>query len=168
MSDHATALAELEAEIDQHDEPGDLVMLATTIDHFGRQLAQELQRVIAEPARADPLKPILLAVPAVHVRALLKAAQKLDDAGSPRRAARVLVEALHRAFDADKVSVVAGALGFTLVAFEQRAAADKLELLLALDPVTPRRERRARHLALVDELAEAIEWDTLDDKLGAS
>ena len=168
MEDPAAALAELDAEIDQHDQANDLVMLATTIDHFGRGLAQELQRVMAEPALADPLKPVLLAVPAVHVRALLKAAEKLDDAGSPRRAARVLVEALHRAFDADKTSLVADALGFTLLAFEQRAAADTLQTILAIDPAMPRRERRARHQALVEQLAEAIEWDTLDDELNLS
>jgi len=162
----ATTLAELEAQIDQLDQPTELLMLATSIDQLGRQLAQQLTQLIAEPARAKPLEPILLAVPAVHVRALLRAAEKLDDAGSPRRAARVLLEALHHAFNADKVAQVADALGFTLVAFEQRAAADKLLALASLDPALPRRERRARHLALIDELAEAIEWAALDDELG--
>lgn len=165
MSDPTSTLADLEAQIDQHDDGGDLVILATTIEHFGRQLAQELQLALSDPARAEPLKPILLRVPAVHVRALLRAAEKLDDAGNSRTAARVLVEALHRAFDADRVEQVADALGFVLVAFEQRAASTTLETLLALDPALPRRERRQRHLELVDELADAIDWTALDDEL---
>ena len=164
--DPAAELAELAAQIDQHDQPGDLLLLSTTIDHFGRQLAQELSRVIAAPALADPLKPILLAVPAVHVRALLRTAEKLDDANSPRRGARVLLEALHHAFDANLVEVVVEALGFTLAAFEQRTAADKLQALASIDPNLARRARRGLHLALVEELADAIEWPVLDDELG--
>ena len=165
MSDPTSTLADLEAQIDQHDDGGDLVILATTIEHFGRQLAQELQLALSDPARAEPLKPILLRVPAVHVRALLRAAEKLDDAGNSRTAARVLAEALHSASDADRGEQGADALGFVLVAFEQRAASTTLETLLALDPALPRRERRQRHLELVDELADAIDWTALDDEL---
>lgn len=157
----ATTLADLDAQTDQYDTGADLRIHATAIEHFGRELAQELQRSIADPAKADPLKPVLLAVPAVHVRALLRAAEKVDDEGSPRGAMHLLVEAMHRAFDADRVDEVANALGFVLVAYQQHTAATALNALLAIAPELPRRERRQRHVELVEQLERAIDWGAL-------
>lgn len=161
MTSPATTLADLDAQTDEYDTGSDLRIHATSIEHFGRELAQQLQRVHSEPAEADPLKPILLAVPAIHVRALLRAAEKVDDEGSPRGAMHLLVEALHRAFDADRITQVADALGFMLVAYQQHTAADKLDSLLSLDPALPRRERRQRYLDLVEQLTGAIDWGAL-------
>lgn len=161
MTSPATTLADLDAQTETYDTGSDLRIHATSIEHFGRELAQRLQRVQGDPAEAEPLKPILLAVPAIHVRALLRAAEKIDDEGSPRGAMHLLVEALHRAFDADRVPQVADALGFMLVAYQQRTAAEKLDALLSLDPALPRRERRERHLDLVEQLTDAIDWGAL-------
>ena len=163
-ADPATVLAELETEIGARDQIADLLALATAIGALGRTLALELTRLGADREARAPLELVLLRVPAVHTRALLRTAEKLDDAGSPRRAARVLVEAMRKAIDADLVEVVADALGFTFDAFEQHAATAKLRALLAIEAAT-RRERRQRHLALVDELAAAIDWAALDDEL---
>ncbi len=161
--DPASALAELEKEIETRDQIAELLALATAIDALGRTLAIEITRLAAVPEQATPLKLVLLRVPSVHTRALLRTAEKLDDAGSPRRATRVLLVALRKAIDANLVDVVATALSFTLDA--QRAAIAKLDQLLASDPALDRRERRQRHLALVDELEALIVWDALDDEL---
>lgn len=164
--DHAQALTVLEQQIDALQHPTELLALATKIEDLGRQLALELQRLVTEPARAAPLKPVLLRVPAVHTRVLLRCAEKLDDLGSPRRAARVLLEALRKAFDADMVEVVVDTLGFTLDAFEQRAASARLRMLLEPPAEMSRRERRMRHMGVVDELVALIDWPALDDELG--
>jgi hypothetical protein len=160
---HATRLAELERQIDERDQPDELVALATAIDELGRELALEFTLVAAQPELAAPLRPVLLRLPAVHTRALLRAAEKLDDAGSPRRAARVLIEALRKALDARMVEVVAGALVFTLEAFAQREAAARVRALVTAEPTASRRELRARYLAVVDELPALIDWSALDD-----
>jgi hypothetical protein len=162
---YADELAALEAQIDARVEAADLLALATEIDELGRRLATELAGLLVQPERAAPLKPVLLRLPAVHTRALLRAAEKLDDAGSPRRAARVLIEALRKAFDANLVDPVADALAFVLDAFAQRDAAARLRELTAPSELG-RRELRARHLAIVDELPSLIEWSALDDELG--
>ncbi|MBA2544903.1 MAG: hypothetical protein H0V17_34995 [Deltaproteobacteria bacterium] len=163
----STTLASLEQQIATLDQPADLISLATSIDELGRDLALEIVRLATQPELADPLKPVLLRVPGAYTRALLRAAEKLDDAGSPRRAARVLIEALRKAFDANLVEVVADALGFTLDAFAQQAAATRLRTLVRFaDPAASRRELRTRHLAVVEELPELIDWTALDDELG--
>ncbi len=167
-TDPASALAELEAEIAVRDQIPDLLALATAIDALGRTLAIEITRLAAVPEHAMPLKLVLLRVPAVHTRCLLRTAEKLDDAGSPRRAARVLTIALRKAIDAPDgslVDTVSTALAFTFDAFAQHAATAKLNELLAIDPTASRRDRRQQHLALVDELEAAIAWDALDDEL---
>ncbi|MGE0402142.1 MAG: hypothetical protein AB7T06_35905 [Kofleriaceae bacterium] len=165
-SEHAGALTALEEQIDGLEHPSDLLVLSTKIDDLGRQLALELQRLALEPARMAPLKPVLLRVPVVHTRALLRCAEKLDDLGSPRRAVRVLLEALRKAFDANMVEMVVDALVFTLDAFEQRAATARLRALLEPLPDASRREARVRHMGIVDELIALIEWAALDDELG--
>jgi hypothetical protein len=162
---YADELAALEAQIDARVEAADLLALATDIDELGRRLATELAGLLVQPELAAPLKPVLLRLPAVHTRALLRAAEKLDDAGSPRRAARVLIEALRKAFDANMVDTVADALAFVLDAFAQRSAAARLRELTVPSELG-RRELRARHLAIVDELPSLIEWSALDDELG--
>ena len=91
--DPASALAELEKEIETRDQIAELLALATAIDALGRTLAIEITRLAAVPEQATPLKLVLLRVPSVHTRALLRTAEKLDDAGSPRRATRVLLVA---------------------------------------------------------------------------
>ena len=93
-------------------------------------------------------------------------AEKLDDAGSPRRATRVLVIALRKAIDgvdSKLVDAVATALSFTLDA--QPPTIAKLNEIVALDPTANRRDRRARHLELVDELEALVTWDALEDEL---
>ena len=163
--DPASVLVELEKAIDARDRIEDLLALATAIDALGRTLALELTRLGTDRELRAPLELVLLRVPAVHTRALLRTAEKLDDTGSPRRAARVLVEALRKAFDADLVEVVIDALGFTLDAFDQRAAILKLHELGSIEAAT-RRERRTIYLTRVDDLAAAIVWAELDDELG--
>ncbi|MGE3460099.1 MAG: hypothetical protein AB7O24_33625 [Kofleriaceae bacterium] len=165
-SEQEAALTALEEQIDALEHPSELLVLSTKIDDLGRQLALELQRLALEPARMAPLKPVLLRVPVVHTRALLRCAEKLDDLGSPRRAVRVLLEALRKAFDANMVELVVDALVFTLDAFEQRAAAARLRALLEPLPDASRREARVRHMGIVDELIALIEWAALDDELG--
>jgi len=162
----ATALASLEQQIATRDQPAELLALATAIDDLGRELALEIVRLAAQPELAAPLKPVLLRVPVVHTHALLRAAEKFDDAGSPRRAARVLIEALRKAIDANMVEVVSDALGFTLEAFAQHAAVAKVRSLVTAPEGASRRELRARHLAVVDELPAVIDWTALDDELG--
>jgi hypothetical protein len=160
-----TRLAALEDQIATLEHPGDLLALATAIDDLGRQLALELMRLVDQPDVAAPLKPVLIRVPVVHTRALLRAAEKLDDAGSPRRAARVLIEALRKSLDANLVDTVASALAFTLQASGQHDVAARV-LAIAIDPPTSRREWRARSLAVIDELPGLIDWNALDDELG--
>lgn len=165
-TDPATALAELEREIDAGQQIDELIALATAIDALGRTLAIEITRLAAAPEHAMPLKLVLLRVPAVHTRCLLRTAEKLDDAGSPRRATRVLAIALRKAIDGvdgKLVDAVATALSFTLDGQPEPLA--KLEEVLAIDHAANRRDRRARHLALVDELEALVEWDALDDEL---
>jgi hypothetical protein len=154
-------LDELEQQIVTRDQPGDLLALATAIDELGRNLALE---IVERGEAAAALKPILLRVPGVHTRVLLRAAEKLDDAGSPRRAARVLIEALRKAFDANLVEVVVDALTFTLEASGQQAAAARLQALVTAEPAS-RRELRARHMAIVDGLPDLVDWPALDDEL---
>lgn len=167
MSDpvQATRLAALEARLSTLDDPGALIALATEIDDLGRRLALEIVG-LADRELAAPLEPVLIRVPIVHTRVLLRAAEKLDDAGSPRRAARVLIEALRKAIDANLVEPVAQALAFTLDATGQRETAARVLSLATVDPAASRREWRARYLAAVDELPDRIDWLALDDELG--
>lgn len=159
----AEQLARLEARLATLDDPGALIALATEIDDLGRRLALEIVQLGDASA---PLRPVLFRVPVVHTHALLRAAEKLDDAGSPRRAARVLLEALRKAIDANLVESAATALAFTLDAAGQREASARVMALVTPDPAASRREWRARYLTTIDELAETIGWAALDDDLG--
>ena len=131
-------LAALEVRIDQLAEPEVLVALASQIDTLGMQLAFEISRHAHDAAHVAPLKPVLIRVPEVHGRALVRAAEKFDDLGSPRRAAYVLFEALRKAFDPDVIGSVSAALAFILDAHEQGTAATQLRAL-----VSTREEQRA-------------------------
>lgn len=162
--EQAHALAALEAQLPTLEQPAELFALATAVDELGRRVALELQRLATDATRAAPLKPVLLRVPSVHTRVLVRLAEKLDDRGSPRRAARVLLEALRKAFDANMVDTVVDALGFTLEAFAQRAASARLRSLLEPAGALGRREHRARYMSIVDELDTLVEWAALDDE----
>jgi hypothetical protein len=151
-------LAALEARIGQLDDPTALVALATEIDTLGVELAAELRGVVSESDRVV-LARVLARVPAVHVRALLRAAERFDDAGSPRRAAFVLVEALRVAFDPEMLATTAAALAFVLEAHGQAPAAARVGDVVTASP-------RTRFLAAVDAVRAAIDWSALDDELG--
>lgn len=164
----AATLEALEARGQQLSDPGELLALATQIDELAARLAHELASHAASPELAAPLKPVLLRVPTVRARVLLRAAERFDDRGSPRRAALVLIEGLRRAFGSDVLTSLAEALTFSLDAHGQTAAARLLGTL-----VTPpdgsaadRREQRARYLATLDALTAAIDWSAFDDELG--
>jgi hypothetical protein len=164
----AGVLATLEAKIAQLAEPGELLALATEIDQLGQQLAHEIAELGAQRERAAPLASVLVRVPTVYATALLRAAERFDDRGSPRRAAVVLIEALRRVFDPAMTDTVVGALGFLLEANGERAAAERARDLVtapAGDPAA-RREARARFLAGLDELRASIDWAALEDELG--
>jgi len=164
----AARLAALDGRIDQLADPTALLALATEIDALGVELAAELRRFAAEPERIAPLRPVLARVPNVHARAALRAAELFDDAGSPRRAAYVLLETLRMVFDPDTIATVVTALLFTLDAHGQAPAAARLRELVTAnaEPGASRREVRARFLAGLDALRAAIDWPALEDELG--
>lgn len=164
----AATLAALEARIAQLAEPADLLALAAEIDQLGMQLAYEITRFAAQPELAAPLKPVLVRVPTVHTRTLLRAAERFDDLGSPKRATYVLIEALRKAFSSETIAAVAQALTFTLEAHGQAVAAAHVRALVTsrVDEAASRRELRARFLAGIDELPGLIDWNALDDEPG--
>ena len=164
----ATTLAALEQRIPQLAEPTELLELAAQLDLLGMQLAYEITRLAAQPELAAPLKPVLVRVPTVHARALLRAAERFDDLGSPKRAVYVLLEALRKAFEPATIAAAAEALTFSLDAHGQRAAAARVRELVTAptDQGQTRRELRESFLAGLDELRAQIDWTALDDEPG--
>ncbi|MBA3453238.1 MAG: hypothetical protein H0T42_09120 [Deltaproteobacteria bacterium] len=165
----AAELAALEAQAETLTDPDLLVALATQIDGLGMQLAYEISRHAHDEAHIAPLKPVLMRVPALYGRTLLRAAEKFDDQGSPRRAAYVLFEALRKAFDHDVITSVAGALSFVLEAHGQTTPAAKIRALLAERDEqrargVERREVRTQFAAALETLRDrGVQWDALDD-----
>lgn len=165
----AAELAALEAQAETLGDPDLLVALATQIDALGMQLAYEISRHAHDEAHIAPLKPVLMRVPALYGRTLLRAAEKFDDQGSPRRAAYVMFEALRKAFDHDVITSVAGALSFVLEAHGQSTPAAKIRALLAdrddqRARGVDRREVRTQFAAALDALRDGgVQWDALDD-----
>lgn len=165
----AAELAALEAQAETLGDPDLLVALASQIDALGMQLAYEISRHAHDAAHIAPLKPVLLRVPALYGRTLLRAAEKFDDQGSPRRAAYVLFEALRKAFDHDVITTVAGALSFVLDAHGQRKPAMTIRALLGERDDqrargVDRREVRTRFAAALETLRDTgVDWNALDD-----
>jgi len=165
----AQALAALERRISELVQPEELLALATQIDQLGMQLAYEIRRYGARSELAAPLKPVLMRVPIVHARALLRTAERFDDVGSPRRAAFVLIEALRKSFAADALAAAAEALSFILEAHGQTAASIQLRDLMTSrgspQAGSDRREVRAQFEVGLDRLRDhAIDWLALDDE----
>jgi len=162
-------LAALEVRIDQLAEPEVLVALASQIDTLGMQLAFEISRHAHDAAHVAPLKPVLIRVPEVHGRALVRAAEKFDDLGSPRRAAYVLFEALRKAFDPDVIGSVSAALAFILDAHEQGTAATQLRSLVATREEqraagVDRKEVRIQFASALELLRDrGVDWTALAD-----
>jgi hypothetical protein len=165
----AAELAALEEQVETLEDPHLLVALATRIDTLGMQLAYEISRHAHDAAHIAPLKPVLLRVPALYGKTLLRAAEKFDDQGSPRRAAYVLFEALRKAFDPDVITAVAGALSFVLEAHGQTKPALTIRSLLAEREErrargVDRREVRTQFAAALETLRDGgVDWDGLDD-----
>lgn len=167
----AATLAALDRRIAELTDPGELLALATEIDQLGMELAYEITRLGSTPELVAPLKPVLINVPKVHARALLRAAERFDDVGSPRRAAYVLLEALLKSFDPDTINVVNDALSFILEAHGQTEAAGELRALVAARADhraagADRRQLRAQFVAAVEALRARIEWHALEDEPG--
>lgn len=165
MKDAESQLALLTAQIDQVETGPELLAVATRLDELGRDVAEAFTQ-----SRDAALRPVLLGIPRAYTQALLRAAEKYDDAGSPRRAVFALVEALGRAFDANMVAVVGGVLAFVLDANEQEEAASRTRVVVSAteDASVSRRELRQRFLASVAELREQIEWNALEDEPSTS
>ncbi len=165
----AAELAALEEQVETLTAPDLLVALATRIDTLGMQLAYAISRHVNDPAHVAPLKPVLMRVPALYGKTLLRAAEKFDDLGSPRRAAYVLFEALRKAFDPDVITSVASALSFILEAHGQAKSAVTIRGLLAEREDRrargeDRREVRTQFAAALEALRDGgVEWDALDD-----
>lgn len=165
----AAELAALEEQVETLDDPHLLVALATRIDTLGMQLAYEISRHAHDAGHIAPLKPVLLRVPALYGKTLLRAAEKFDDQGSPRRAAYVLFEALRKAFDPDVITAVASALSFVLEAHGQAKPARTIRALLSeredrRAAGVDRREVRTQFAAALEALRDGgVEWDALDD-----
>jgi hypothetical protein len=108
-------------------------------------------------------------VPMIYGRALVRAAEKFDDLGSPKRAAYVLFEALRKAFDPEVIASVASALSFILDAHGQGTAAQRLSDLVAIREEqraagTDRKEVRAQFSAALEELRDrGVDWPALAD-----
>ena len=165
----AAELAALEGRIEQLADPDMLVALASQVDTIGMQLAFEISRDGHDAAQVAPLKPVLMRVPAIYGRALVRAAEKFDDLGSPKRAAYVLFEALRKAFDADVIGSVSAALAFILEAHGQGSAAQRLRDLVATREDqraagTDRKEVRAQFIAALEQLRDrGVDWAALAD-----
>jgi hypothetical protein len=164
----AEMLARLEEKLPQRDAPTELLDLATEIDELGRRIALAIAQHPPRSELALPLRPVLLRVPVAYTRTLLRASERYDDIGSPRRAALVLVEALRKAFDANMVADVVEPLIFILEANEQPAAAARMRAFVTepSDPNESRRERRERYFDAIEGLHAAIDWNALDDEPG--
>jgi hypothetical protein len=162
-------VATLELRVPQLSEPAELIALATEIDRLAMQLAHEVARSAADTALVASLKPVLLRASAVYGKALLRAAERFDDLGSPRRAVFILVEALRKAFDPQLIASVAAALSFALEANGQEAAATRLrEILIERGDRraagVDRREIRSQFTSSLEDIRDRlIEWTTLDD-----
>lgn len=165
----AAELDALAEQVDTLESPELLVALASQIDTLGMQLAYEISRHAHDAAHIAPLKPVLMRVPELYGKTLLRASEKYDDQGSPRRAAYVLFEALRKAFDPDVITAVAGALSFVLEAHGQGGPALAIRALLAQREDrrargVDRREVRTQFAAALEELRDqGVEWDALDD-----
>jgi len=165
----AAELAALEEQVETLSDPHLLVALATRIDTLGMQLAYEISRHAHDAAHIAPLKPVLLRIPALYGKTLLRAAEKFDDQGSPRRAAYVLFEALRKAFDPDVITAVASALSFVLEAHGQTKPARTIRALLTeredrRAAGVDRREVRTQFSSALEALRDGgVDWDALDD-----
>jgi len=162
-------LASLESRIDTLEDPEVLVAVASQIDKLGMQLAFEISRHAHDADHVAPLKPVLMRVPTVYGRALVRAAEKYDDRGSPKRAAYVLFEALRKAFDPALIASMCDALAFILEAHQQGPVSFKLR-----DLVRVRAEQRASGMdrkdvrtqfatALTELRDHGIDWNALVD-----
>jgi hypothetical protein len=164
---YAEDLAVIEARIGATDDPDLLVALAADAEQIGARLARALSQA-TDPARALPLKPLMMHVPVVAGGALLRAAERYDDRGQSRRAAVVLFRALHAAIDRDLVRALATALAFVLDAHGLAPDASQLgalvtELELQRAAKVPLREARANFHAALDTMTRNLDWDVLPD-----
>lgn len=165
----AAELGALEEQVETLSDPHLLVALATRIDTLGMQLAYEISRHAHDAAHIAPLKPVLLRIPALYGKTLLRAAEKFDDQGSPRRAAYVLFEALRKAFDPNVITAVASALSFVLEAHGQTKPARTIRALLTeredrRAAGVDRREVRTQFSTALEALRDGgVDWDALDD-----
>jgi hypothetical protein len=165
MLDPAATLAALELRLVPDATAEELVALVDEIDVLGRLLASELARGSLVPAEITRLEAVLLDVPGVRARALMAAAERYDDRGSPRRAVYVLLDALRTAFDPELVTSIAEALTFTLEAHGLTEAATRVRALVMAPRGAERRAARTRFLAELDALrADGIDWTLLDDE----
>ena len=165
----AAELAALEERIATVDEPDALVAIATQVDTLGMELAFEISRHAHDEAHVAPLKPVLMRVPMLYGRALVRAAEKFDDLGSPKRAVYVLFEALRKAFDPEVIASVTTALSFVLDAHGQGTAAQRLSDLVAVREEQraagmDRKEVRAQFSAALEQVRDrAVDWSALAD-----
>lgn len=166
----ASELEALEQRVNASNDPDLLVAIASQIDTLGMQLAFEISRHAHDEAHIAPLKPVLMHVPTSYGRALIRAAEKYDDLGSPKRAVYVLFEALRKAFDADLIMAVSEALSFMLEAHGQGAAARQLRALVATRAAqrasgVDRKEVRTQFGASLAQLRDrGLDWTALADE----
>jgi len=165
----ALELASLESRIDTLEDPEVLVAVASQIDKLGMQLAFEISRHAHDADHVAPLKPVLMRVPEVYGRALVRAAEKYDDGGSPKRAAYVLFEALRKAFDPALIASMCDALAFILEAHQQGPVAFKLRDLVATRAEQrasgmDRKEVRTQFASALTQIRDhGIDWNALAD-----
>ncbi len=165
----ALELASLESRIADLEDPEVLVAVASQIDKLGMQLAFEISRHAHDADHVAPLKPVLMRVPSIYGRALVRAAEKFDDRGSPKRAAYVLFEALRKAFDPAVIASMMDALAFVLEAHEQGGAAVQLRALVIRREAqraagVDRKDVRTQFAAALEQLRDrTIDWTALAD-----